>query len=177
MTRPCSRRPGDQFLDLRINQRFAAANGNHRRIAFLRHGETFFQRHHVLEVRGIFADAPAAGAGQVAGVQRFELQNHREFRGFANLMFDDVTGNFNCQCKWETHNIFNGWWRFRWIFPGSRPARSSEPSFFNKCPAPGRKNVAGDTLCVVLIPLQPASANGNAASTASHRKNQFNLTC
>ena len=25
---------GDEFLDFRINQRFAAANGNHRRVAF-----------------------------------------------------------------------------------------------------------------------------------------------
>ena len=40
---------GDQFLDLRINQRFAAANGNHRRIAFHGRLQAFFQRHHVLE--------------------------------------------------------------------------------------------------------------------------------
>lgn len=46
-------------------------------------------------------------------------------------------------------------------------------SFFSR---PGRKKVAGETLCVVLIPLQPVT-NGNAASNTSHRKIQFNLTC
>ena len=96
---------GDEFLDLRINQRFAAANADHRRVTFLRHRETFFQRHHVLEVRGVFADAAAAGAGEIARVQRFELQHHGKLRRPAQFVFDDVTGDFLRQRKWEAHRI------------------------------------------------------------------------
>jgi len=66
-----------------------------------------FQRNHVFERRGIFADAPAAGAGQVARVQRFELQDHGELGCLANFMFDDVAGDFLRQREWETHNLFN----------------------------------------------------------------------
>ena len=33
----------DQLLDLRINQRFAAADGDHRRVAFLRRAEAILQ--------------------------------------------------------------------------------------------------------------------------------------
>ena len=96
----------DEFLDLRINQRFAAADGNHRRITFHGRFKAFFQRHHVLERRGIFADAAAAGAGQVAGMQRFELQDHRELGRLAELVLDDVTGNFFGQRKGKSHNLF-----------------------------------------------------------------------
>ena len=85
MMRPLLEQAGHQFLDLRINQRFAAANGHHRRVALLGHGEAFLQRHHVLEGGGVFANTPAAGAGQIAGVQRLELQDHGEFRRLAQL--------------------------------------------------------------------------------------------
>ena len=72
-----------------------------------RRREALFQRHHVLEGRGIFADAAAAGAGEVAGVQRFELQDHREFRRLAQFVFDDVAGDFFRQREGETHNYLS----------------------------------------------------------------------
>jgi hypothetical protein len=37
-------------------------------------------------------------------MQRFQLQNHGELRGFAQLMFDDVAGDFFRQREWETHS-------------------------------------------------------------------------
>ena len=61
-------------FDLRINQRLAAANGNHGRVAFLGRAEAILQRQDVLERSGIFANPSATGAGQVAGVQRLQLQ-------------------------------------------------------------------------------------------------------
>ena len=99
---------GDEFLDLRINQRFTAANADHRRVTFHRRREALFQRHHVLERRGIFADAPATGAGEIARVQRFELQHHGKLRRLAQFVFDDVTGDFLRQRKWKSHNLFYG---------------------------------------------------------------------
>jgi hypothetical protein len=49
-----------------------------------------------------------------------------------------------------------------------------EQSFFK---SPGRKKLAGETLWLELIPLQPAAAIGRANNMASRRKFQFNLTC
>jgi hypothetical protein len=46
-------------------------------------------------------------------------------------------------------------------------------SFFNN---PGRKKLAGETLWLVLIPLQPATI-GNTAKTDSRSNLQLNLTC
>ena len=95
----------DQFFDLRIDQWFAAANTDHRSVALRRCLEAFFQRHDVLERRGVFANTTATGARQITGVQRFELQNHRELRGFAQFMFDDVAGDFRRQREGESHRI------------------------------------------------------------------------
>ena len=43
--------PLHERLDMRINQRFAAANGDHRRVAFLGRAQTILQTHHVLKRR------------------------------------------------------------------------------------------------------------------------------
>ena len=136
----------DEFLDLRINQRFAAANGNHRRVAFHRGLQALLQRHHVLERRGIFADAPAAGAGEVAGVQRFELQDHRKLRRLAQLVLDDVAGDFFRQRKWESHNLFYGSNLGGDFRKRTRRIRR-RGSAFMKCPAPGRKNQRAKRSC------------------------------
>ena len=98
--------PGDQFLNLRIDERLAAADAHHRRVAIHCGGQALLQRHHVLERRGVFADAPAAGAGQVAGVQRFKLQHHRELRCLADFVFNDVSRDFRGQRQWKPHNLF-----------------------------------------------------------------------
>src|SRR5271154_3190509 len=58
---------------------------------------------------------------------------------------------------------------------GNEPgAFVGDGSAFRKCPAPGRKKSIGETLPLVLTPLQPAP---NSASIASSSKLQFNLTC
>ena len=45
-----------------------------------------------------------------------------------------------------------------------------------KWPMPGRKKSKGETLPLVLIPLQPAPNSANTASIASNHKFRFNLT-
>ena len=57
---------------------------------------------------------------------------------------------------------------------GVKSAGLAGASFFNK---PGRKKLAGETLCLALTPPQPATASGNTASRAKREKLQFNLTC
>ena len=51
-----------QLLDLGIDQRLAATNRNHGRIAFVRSCQTLFQRHQVLQRSGILPDATTARA-------------------------------------------------------------------------------------------------------------------
>ena len=57
---------------------------------------------------------------------------------------------------------------------GVKPAGRAGASFFN---SPGRKKLAGETLWLALMPLQPAPASGSAANRDSHRNFQLNLTC
>ena len=43
--------------------------------------------------------------------------------------------------------------------------------------SPGRKNEAGETLLLALMPPQPVLNSVKNTSIASHNKFQFNLTC
>ncbi len=96
---------GDQFLELGVNQRFAAADRHHRRVAFLRGLQAILQAHHVLEVGGILADAPTAGAGQIAGVERFKLQHQRKLRRAEQFVFNYVPGDLRRQREGESHIV------------------------------------------------------------------------
>jgi len=63
---------------VRVDERFASADRDHRRVALLRRREAILRAHHVLERRGIFANPPATGACEVASVQRLELKHRGE---------------------------------------------------------------------------------------------------
>ncbi len=93
----------DQCFDMRIYQRFAATDGDHRRIALIRRSQTVLQAHHVLERGGVFADPAAARAREVAGMQRFKLKHGGEFLRTAQLMPDYIGGDFGCERKWKSH--------------------------------------------------------------------------
>ena len=66
--------------------------------------EAVLQAHHVLEIGGILADPPAAGAGEVAGVQRLQLQHQGKSWSALDSVFNDVRGDFRRQRQWESHN-------------------------------------------------------------------------
>jgi hypothetical protein len=100
-----AKKPRHQFLDLRVDQRLAAADADHRRVALRGGSEAVLQAHHILEAGGIFADAPAAGTGKVAGVQRLKLEHHRKLWRLAQLVFDDVGGDLRRQREGEAHRI------------------------------------------------------------------------
>jgi hypothetical protein len=100
----------NKLLDFWIDQRFPTADGDHGSIAFLSRTQAILQRHHVLEAGRVLADAPAPGAGQVAGMERLKLKDEGKTGRFAQLMPDYVTGNFNRQCERKSHsNILNQW--------------------------------------------------------------------
>ncbi len=94
-----------QLLNLGIDQRLAAADRHHRRLAFLGCIKAILQAHHVLQAGGVFPNAPAARAGQVTGVQRFELEHHGEPGGAPHFVFDDMPGDFRRQRQWKSHTL------------------------------------------------------------------------
>ena len=87
-----------EVLDVRVDERLAAANAHHRSAAFVGSLEAIFERHQILDGGRILADASAAGAGEVAGVQRFKLENRGKFLHAANLVADDVPGDSRREC-------------------------------------------------------------------------------
>ena len=94
---------GDQLFDFRVDERLATADRHHRGLALLGRGEALLERDHVLEIGGILADAATTGAGQVAGVKRLQLEDHRELRSSRQLVLHDVRGDFDRQGQGKTH--------------------------------------------------------------------------
>ena len=69
---------GHELADLRIHHGLAAADRHHRRAALIHRRQAFFERNPLSDSGFVFADAPAAGAGKIAGVQRLEHEHDRE---------------------------------------------------------------------------------------------------
>ena len=67
-----------QPADLRIDHRLAAADRNDRRAAFVHRCQALLDGQHFVDRGLVFADAAAARAGQVAGVQRLEHHHQRK---------------------------------------------------------------------------------------------------
>lgn len=76
---------------MRVNEWFAPADRDHRRVALFRCREAIFQAHHVLERGRILANPPATGACQVASMQRLELKYRGELLRATQLMADHVS--------------------------------------------------------------------------------------
>lgn len=70
--------PGDQRPDLGVEQGLASADRYDRRAALIYRAQALRQSE-LLRDRGfVLADPAAAGAGQVAGVQRFQHEHQRK---------------------------------------------------------------------------------------------------
>ena len=65
---------GDE-VDLGVDERLAPGDRDHRRPALLDRGDRLLDAHPLLEDAGRVLDLPAAGAGQVAGEQRLQLDH------------------------------------------------------------------------------------------------------
>ena len=66
-------------------------------------GQALVQRQLLLQRVGVFADPPAAGAGQVAGVQRFEHQHQRKPPLARQLLLQQIAGQRAGEGKGKTH--------------------------------------------------------------------------
>jgi len=80
-----------QLPDLRIDHGFAAANRYDRRTAIVHRGETLLYAQRLVDCGLIFADAPAARARQIAGMQRLEHEHHGKFGSSAQALAGDVS--------------------------------------------------------------------------------------
>ncbi len=85
--------PLDDFVDLRVHQRFAAGDRNHRRSAFIHGFEAFFRRQFRFQNVRRILDLAATGAGQVAAKERLQHQHERIALAPRELLFQDVRCN------------------------------------------------------------------------------------
>ena len=97
----------DERLDFRIDQRLAAADAYDRRAALAGRGQALRERKPLVHRVGVFANPPAAGAGEVAGVQRFEHQNQRKVFFARQPLPQQVAGHRAGQREGKSH----GGWR------------------------------------------------------------------
>jgi hypothetical protein len=67
-----------QLADLRIHHRLSAANRDHWRAALIHYRHAFLERNPLGNAGFILADPPAAGARQIAGMQRLQHQHNRK---------------------------------------------------------------------------------------------------
>src|SRR5262249_13412993 len=79
----------DELADLGVDQRLAAANADDGRAALVHRGQALGDGQLLLDRLRVFADAAAAGAGQVAGVQWLEHQNQGEALRAGDLLTRD----------------------------------------------------------------------------------------
>ena len=66
--------------------------------------DAIFQRQNVLERGRIFPDPAAARAGEIAGMQWFELQDRGETLGTAQLMPDNVRSDLTREREGKSHS-------------------------------------------------------------------------
>ncbi len=85
----------DDLVDLRVHQRLAAGDGDHRGARFEHGADGLGHRHALLEDSGRVLDLPAALAGEVAGEQRLQLDNQRELFPLSELLFNEVRRNLD----------------------------------------------------------------------------------
>jgi len=86
--------PLDQLLDVGVDERLSSADRDHRSVALGRGFQAAVQRHDFFQACGVFPDAAAARAAQVAGVERLELKNHGELLVAPEPVFQDVPRDF-----------------------------------------------------------------------------------
>ena len=77
--------------NLGINHRLAAADGDDRRAAIVNRRQALFDGEHFVDRGLVFADAAAAGAGEIAGVERFEHHGQRKLLRPGDALASEIT--------------------------------------------------------------------------------------
>ena len=85
--------PCDDLVDLGMQQRLAAGDAHHRRAALVHGAQALLDRELLLQHVRRVLDLAAAGAGEVAAVERLEHQHERVARVAAQLLAQHVAGH------------------------------------------------------------------------------------
>ena len=81
------------LVNLGVHQRLAAGDGHHGRAALLDGGHGLLDGHALAQRRDRMLDLAAAGAGEVAGIERLELDDERELFAPAQPLCHEIAGN------------------------------------------------------------------------------------
>ena len=95
--------PIDQRVNVGIEERFATGDSNDGRRTFIYRVETILKRHFLRERSGVFADASAAGAGEIAEMGGFQHENEGKSINPVELVPHDVVCQVQVQLQRETH--------------------------------------------------------------------------
>ena len=95
------------LVDARVHQRFAAGNGHRRHAALIHRAEALFRRQFALEnVTGIL-DLSAAGARQVAAIERLQHEHQRVALAPFQLLLEHVAGDGPHLRRGNRHKPYN----------------------------------------------------------------------
>jgi hypothetical protein len=106
----------DDFVDLGVDQRFAARDADHGGAAFLDGVEALLRGEALVEDVIRVLDLAAAGAGEVAAEERFEHQNERVTLAALQLLRNDVGGDrpglgyWNHRVGWVVGHVTKTGW-------------------------------------------------------------------
>src|SRR5579859_522466 len=99
----------EQFLrdhvDLRVHQRLAAGDRDHRRAALFHRGDRLLDRHALLQYRSRMLDLAAARALEVTGEQRLQLHDQRVLLDPLDLLLYQVRSELYRQVEWHRHEF------------------------------------------------------------------------
>jgi hypothetical protein len=120
-------------------------------------------------------------------MQRFQLQDHGKPGRPAQFVRDDVAGNFDRQSEWKSHKIISesaskplpGYKRATVCVGSDLIAGKVASGFCGGGSAfinPGRRKVAGETLWLAFMPLQPAVSSNALHAPIGKSSLRFNLT-
>ena len=142
--------PAHDLVDLRVHQRLAAGDRHHRRAALVDGVDRLLDRHPLLEQRCRLLDLAAAGALEVAGEQRLELDQQRELVGPLELLLHQVGAEADALAQGHGHGQDTSFGRVNRMSSGAatdscalispRPARRCDELIdkHRRCRRPGR---------------------------------------
>ena len=83
----------DDLLDARMHQRFAAGDGDRGHAALVDRAEALFGRQFALQNMAGILDLPAAGARQIAAIERLQHEHQRVAFAALQLLLEDIAGD------------------------------------------------------------------------------------
>jgi len=97
----------DDLVDARVHQRFSARDGDGGHAALFHGAEALFGRQLTLQNMTGILDLPAAGARQVAAIERLQHEHQRVALAALQLLLEDITGDGPHLRRGNGHILYN----------------------------------------------------------------------